>query len=634
MRQRFRSIQPNSSKISEGPGKTPKLATDETSTVTSEEQKKEDDNKKTKGIKKSVKAETKTATTPPTEVRRTRNSLRNKLKEEEDNQPMEVEKKDNDNSDKKKDEPTISKEIEEVVDETVSNNEDSISEGMNESDTEKKPDVWQIKQDHPLFAFKGSPAQHHSCPYCQRGFTYLANFRKHIKAICPIRQQMEEKKKIQQKLGEGTSMASTSTSGETSSAINSNNSFNLSSDGTKSKFKTYTCNICHKIYFSYLEKMKHQLSHKLTNSVEDSSTVKSTSENISSDSACNSRKVSTDSDELLSLEEQAAREALAQTHVGDRRKRRSSSTTVTNKSSPSSITESQKKLTQFRTRLQSRNQSQSTTSSTTTRASTSKTSSHELSAESVPSLLESLARGGVNVKGENNDDDVLETNSFLEGQPLAVPVDPASQQETFDEIIDESVMKEVQEEICSLTKSHDEKDLHDEVVYDQLQSNADEVHLVDVSNDALLLKTEEVDVNDDQENDSGQDVMNEEDAFQEEGMPGVSSLPPPPPLVVTVKSEPLESIDISDPDDKLETEVVSVTVSDNVVDNICQPQESSDLMSVEDLLTNEEGNDTNNEDDQQDKEEKKEADKEGHGREECNTSSLEPKSISVTLTDG
>ena len=277
---------------------------------------------------------------------------------------------------------------------------------------------------------------------------------------------MEEKKKIQQKLGEGSSMASTSTSGE-ASCTNSNNSFNLSSDGTKSKFKTYTCNICHKIYFSYLEKMKHQLSHKLTNSVDDSSTVKSASENVSSDSACNSRKVSTDSDELLNLEEQAAREALAQTHVGDRRKRRSSSTTVINKSSPSSVTESQKKLTQFRTRLQSRNQSQSTaaaTSSTTTRAGTSKTSSHELSAESVPSLLESLARGGVNVKGENNDDDgddALEADSFLEGQPLAVPVDPISQQETLHEIIDESVMKEVQEEICSLATSHNEKDLHE-----------------------------------------------------------------------------------------------------------------------------------------------------------------------------
>ena len=53
-------------------------------------------------------------------------------------------------------------------------------------------------------------------------------------------------------------------------------------------------------------------------------------------------------------------------------------------------------------------------------------------------------------------------------------------------------------------------------------------------------------------------------------MPGVSSLPPPP---VTVKSEPVESIDTSDPDDKLETEVISVTVpTDNnvVVDNTCQ----------------------------------------------------------------
>lgn len=60
---------------------------------------------------------------------------------------------------------------------------------------ESKLDLWRIKQEHPTYAFKGSPAQHHSCPYCQRGFTYLANYRKHIKSICPIRQQIEEKKK-------------------------------------------------------------------------------------------------------------------------------------------------------------------------------------------------------------------------------------------------------------------------------------------------------------------------------------------------------------------------------------------------------------------------------------------------------
>ena len=72
--------------------------------------------------------------------------MRNKLKEEEQ-QPKEVEeKKDNDDSEKRNDEPTKSKEIEEAVDETASINEDSRSEGMNESDTEKKPDVWQINR--------------------------------------------------------------------------------------------------------------------------------------------------------------------------------------------------------------------------------------------------------------------------------------------------------------------------------------------------------------------------------------------------------------------------------------------------------------------------------------------------------
>ncbi|XP_054165265.1 serine-rich adhesin for platelets-like [Oppia nitens] len=71
--------------------------------------------------------------------------------------------------------------------------ETSSSGGVSSKD--EKLDLWRVKQENPQFAFKGSPAQHHSCPYCQRGFTYLANYRKHIKSICPIRQQIDEKKK-------------------------------------------------------------------------------------------------------------------------------------------------------------------------------------------------------------------------------------------------------------------------------------------------------------------------------------------------------------------------------------------------------------------------------------------------------
>lgn len=94
-------------------------------------------------------------------------------------------------------EPNNNKKVksEEDVDEEVleAENAEEVEELPLPDDS--KLDLWRIKQEHPTYAFKGSPAQHHSCPYCQRGFTYLANYRKHIKSICPIRQQIEEKKK-------------------------------------------------------------------------------------------------------------------------------------------------------------------------------------------------------------------------------------------------------------------------------------------------------------------------------------------------------------------------------------------------------------------------------------------------------
>lgn len=74
--------------------------------------------------------------------------------------------------------------------------DEPCTESDSSTAAEKKPDPWKAKQEYTAYAFKGSPAQFHSCPYCQRGFTYLANYRKHIKGICPIRQQIEDRKKV------------------------------------------------------------------------------------------------------------------------------------------------------------------------------------------------------------------------------------------------------------------------------------------------------------------------------------------------------------------------------------------------------------------------------------------------------
>ncbi|XP_015784136.1 uncharacterized protein LOC107361759 [Tetranychus urticae] len=58
----------------------------------------------------------------------------------------------------------------------------------------KKVDLWKVKQDYPQYAFKGSPAQFHLCPHCKRGFTYLANFRRHTANQCPVKRKGDAEK--------------------------------------------------------------------------------------------------------------------------------------------------------------------------------------------------------------------------------------------------------------------------------------------------------------------------------------------------------------------------------------------------------------------------------------------------------
>ena len=133
------------------------------------------------------------------------------------------------------------------------------------SEIAAKPDIWKIKEDHPTYAFKGSPAQHHSCPYCQRGFTYLANYRKHIQSICPIRQQLEEKQKKAQQLEEAqqseTQAVSENNSAESESTTSESTTPNTLPE--KTTFRSYSCGTCHKIFLSQFQMLRHSLSHKL-----------------------------------------------------------------------------------------------------------------------------------------------------------------------------------------------------------------------------------------------------------------------------------------------------------------------------------------------------------------------------------
>lgn len=178
---------------------------------------------------------------------------------------------------------------------------------------------WKSDNNSPsTYAFKGSPAQHHSCPYCQRGFTYLANYSKHMKGLCPIKQQIDDAKNglvplpsvvtsdinktlSPRKEDSGSRSVDTvvsktdlnssinnisAVSGLPSTVIDGSSdrdptpatTINLntkgdnkpSKSGQQSKanvsnngFKSFSCQVCHKIYFSHLDLMKHILSHKM-----------------------------------------------------------------------------------------------------------------------------------------------------------------------------------------------------------------------------------------------------------------------------------------------------------------------------------------------------------------------------------
>lgn len=185
----------------------------------------------------------------------------------------------------------------------------------------KKVDLWKVKQDYPQYAFKGSPAQFHLCPHCKRGFTYLANFRRHTANQCPVKRKGDAEKlsvagtsaNNSDQTSKGAceinnsekSTSTNETSVKQSGVVNilstsncsinqevnndcSNvhmNGKNLSTssteantpiessviDPTKTKenitsdnLRTFSCGICNRIYCSLISMLKHQLSHKLT----------------------------------------------------------------------------------------------------------------------------------------------------------------------------------------------------------------------------------------------------------------------------------------------------------------------------------------------------------------------------------
>ncbi|XP_022243640.1 uncharacterized protein LOC106461082 [Limulus polyphemus] len=127
--------------------------------------------------------------------------------------------------------------------------------------------------------------QTHKCSVCRRTFSYLANYRKHIRDVCPAAKEVEEKKDVnllnlqgkkETEFGSGVSPSTLSVRGQIQNSVlgilraqtKQQEMMNISKEEQKSatspRFHTFSCNICHKIFFSFLKLLQHSMSHKLS----------------------------------------------------------------------------------------------------------------------------------------------------------------------------------------------------------------------------------------------------------------------------------------------------------------------------------------------------------------------------------
>ncbi|XP_023226573.1 zinc finger protein 850-like [Centruroides sculpturatus] len=135
-----------------------------------------------------------------------------------------------------------------------------------------------VKQENNLQ--RGLFPQQRCCPHCLRSFAYLANFRRHMKEICPVKKQLvkeNEENGIKSKCSLPIYNVTTfSVKGKIEDSVigllrDQSRQIELMK-GTEpeennptpsSRFRTFSCKVCHKIFLSLVKMLQHRLSHKL-----------------------------------------------------------------------------------------------------------------------------------------------------------------------------------------------------------------------------------------------------------------------------------------------------------------------------------------------------------------------------------
>lgn len=152
-----------------------------------------------------------------------------------------------------------------------------------ESEREEKDSEINVKEEK-------RDQQTYSCPHCKRTYTYMANFKKHVKDACPLRKDATTNDNT--KLNEENSPTlkieaieadvislnnEEKSSGNSDILSHSNMKENSTTDIIVSKQKQVECSrlkpmdcpVCHKIFFSYVKLLQHQLLHKLNSNESD-----------------------------------------------------------------------------------------------------------------------------------------------------------------------------------------------------------------------------------------------------------------------------------------------------------------------------------------------------------------------------
>ncbi|CAM1307081.1 Uncharacterised protein r2_g1704 [Pycnogonum litorale] len=144
----------------------------------------------------------------------------------------------------------------------------------------------------------GVTQRQYSCEMCFCQFSYIANYRKHISEMCPMlnpetKEMVKveiQKKEVPEQSVRGQIEESMSDLFRNQSKQNKLLKCEKKDDDGMKNLQTFSCKICYKTYFSYVNLLKHSLSHKLEKCNDVDSADKTSNPEVANESAPQPKK--------------------------------------------------------------------------------------------------------------------------------------------------------------------------------------------------------------------------------------------------------------------------------------------------------------------------------------------------------